>query len=604
MGNRVLVVDDEDRIREIVRSYLEREGFEVTEAPDGEAGLRLASDWHPDLVVLDVMMPGTDGLEVLRRLRSTSNVPVILLTARSDEVDTLVGLSVGADDYMTKPFRPRELVARIKTVLRRASSVTGSEPADRLVFEGLVIDVGAREVHRADQAVTLTTLEFDLLTALARAPGRVLSRRQLLESVWGFDFFGDERVVDVHIRSIRKALGDSAEDPELIGTVRGVGYKFLGTRGMRVWRRLDVRLFASYALVALVVFGALAVTVRIVAPTRFDDDIKTVTQTPEDGESHNVFVASLDSALWIALAVSIGAAAIVSTLVARRIVRPVRQVRDATRRLANGHYDERVAEPGELELAELARDVNRLAVELETTERRRARLVSEVAHEMRTPLTMIEGYVEGMLDGVFEPNEEVLVAVGEEASRLQRLASDLADLSRAEEGAVALHTRVVDLGQLAAASAERLRPQFEEKSVALVVGSGPPLPVEVDPERIAQVLTNLFGNALTYTPTGGKVEVVVGRDHDVASVAVSDTGIGLSPEDLALVFDRFYRVQGPLRPPGGSGIGLTIARGLARAHRGDIQVTSAGVGAGSVFTLTLPMARAAGSSRPAGEMDS
>ncbi len=190
------------------------------------------------------------------------------------------------------------------------------------------------------------------------------------------------------------------------------------------------------------------------------------------------------------------------------------QVRDATRRLANGHYDERVAEPGELELAELARDVNRLAVELETTERRRARLVSEVAHEMRTPLTTIDGYVEGMLDGVFEPSEEVLVAVGEETSRLQRLASDLAELSRSEEGATELHLRVVDLGELAASSAERLRPQFDEKGVSLSVAAGPPLPVEVDPDRIAQVLTNLFGNALTYTPAGGRVEVRASRERD------------------------------------------------------------------------------------------
>ena len=301
-----------------------------------------------------------------------------------------------------------------------------------------------------------------------------------------------------------------------------------------------------------------------------------------------MFVDSLDSSLLIALAVSLGAAAIVSTLVARRIVRPVHEVRDATRRLANGHYDERVAEPGERELAELARDVNRLAVELETIERRRARLVSEVAHEMRTPLTTIEGYVEGMLDGIFEPTEEVLVAIGEETSRLQRLASDL---SRAEEGAVALHVRVVDLGDLAATSAERLRPQFDEKGVTLAVRGGPPLPVEVDPDRVAQVLTNLFGNALTYTPTGGRVEVQASRDHERARIAVSDTGIGLSPDDLELVFDRFYRVQGPDRPAGGSGIGLTIARGLARAHHGDIEAASPGVEAGSCFTLVLPIAQ-------------
>jgi len=228
VGKRVLLVDDEDRIRGIVRGYLESEGFEVAEASNGEAALSVAREWTPDLVVLDVMMPGTDGIEVLRKLRARSEVPVILLTARSEEVDKLVGLSVGADDYVTKPFSPRELVARIKAVLRRGGAPP-AETGDRLVFDGLVVDADRREVERRGSAVALSALEFDLLVALARAPGRVLTRRQLLEKVWGFDFFGDERVVDVHIRSIRKELGDSAEDPELIGTVRGVGYKFLGT---------------------------------------------------------------------------------------------------------------------------------------------------------------------------------------------------------------------------------------------------------------------------------------------------------------------------------------------------------------------------------------
>jgi DNA-binding response OmpR family regulator len=231
MGKRVLVADDEDRIRGIVRSYLENDGFEVAEARDGDEALAIAGDWCPDLVVLDVMMPRTDGLEVLRRLRSTSEVYVILLTARSDEVDKLVGLSVGADDYVTKPFSPRELVARIKAGLRRAGGATEAETPDRLVFDGLVIDVDGREVERGGEPVELSSLEFDLLLALARAPGRAQTRRQLLEKVWGWDFYGDERVVDVHIRSIRKALGDPAESPELIGTVRGVGYKFLGGRG-------------------------------------------------------------------------------------------------------------------------------------------------------------------------------------------------------------------------------------------------------------------------------------------------------------------------------------------------------------------------------------
>jgi DNA-binding response OmpR family regulator len=229
VGKRVLVVDDEERIRSIVRGYLEADGFEVVEARGGEEAIEVARAWLPDLVVLDVMMPGTDGIEALRRLRTVSEVPVILLTARSEEVDKLVGLSVGADDYVTKPFSPRELVARIKAVLRRGGAAPSSEQGERLTFDGLDIDLDGREVERDGVPVSLSTLEFDLLVALASAPGRVLTRRQLLEKVWGYDFFGDERVVDVHIRSIRKALGDNADSPELIGTVRGVGYKFLGT---------------------------------------------------------------------------------------------------------------------------------------------------------------------------------------------------------------------------------------------------------------------------------------------------------------------------------------------------------------------------------------
>jgi DNA-binding response OmpR family regulator len=223
---RVLVVDDEDRIRGIVRSYLERDEFDVAEAADGENALRLAREWHPDLVILDVMMPGADGLEVLRELRKRSELQVILLTARSEEVDKVVGLSVGADDYVTKPFSPRELAARVKAVLRRGQASV-ADSGDRLVFANIVVDLAARDVERDGRRIELSALEFDLLVALAEAPGRVLTRRQLLEKVWGYDFYGDERVVDVHVRSIRKALGDDASAPELIATVRGVGYKFV-----------------------------------------------------------------------------------------------------------------------------------------------------------------------------------------------------------------------------------------------------------------------------------------------------------------------------------------------------------------------------------------
>jgi len=224
---QVLVVDDEPHIRTVLRGYLEADGFAVSEAADGETAVRQVRQMAPDLVLLDVMLPGIDGLEVLRQLRAFSDVYVILVTARTEEVDKLVGLGVGADDYVTKPFSPREVTARVKAVLRRDRGPRDSG-GTLLRFEGLTVDRDAREVRAGGTAVSLSALEFDVLAALADVPGRVFSRRQLLERVWGYDFFGDERVIDVHIRSLRARLGDDAANPRLIATVRGVGYKFVG----------------------------------------------------------------------------------------------------------------------------------------------------------------------------------------------------------------------------------------------------------------------------------------------------------------------------------------------------------------------------------------
>jgi DNA-binding response OmpR family regulator len=224
---KILVVDDEAPIRKLVRSYMEAEGYEVLEGDNGEQAVALARSSSPDLIVLDVGMPILDGVETLRMIRTFSDVYVVMLTARSDEVDKLIGLSVGADDYLTKPFSPRELVARIKAVLRRSRGAAAASDADRLAFGDLIIDLARRRVTVHAGEAELTTLEFDLLAALAAQPGRVFSRRQLIEAIWGWDYFGDERVVDVHIRKLRKGLGDDAGEPRFVGTVRGVGYKFI-----------------------------------------------------------------------------------------------------------------------------------------------------------------------------------------------------------------------------------------------------------------------------------------------------------------------------------------------------------------------------------------
>ncbi len=223
---RILLVDDEPDLRHMVRRYLQAEGFDVAEAADGQTALQTLKSALPDLILLDIGMPGMDGFSVLQEIRKTSDIPVIMLTARAEEIDRVMGLTIGADDYMTKPFSPRELVARIRAVLRRGRFDRGDND-DRLEFSDLIIDTSGRQVSVDATPVELSALEFDLLAALASAPGRVFTREQLLERVWGWDYFGADRVVDVHIGNLRKALQDDANNPRFIATVRGVGYKFV-----------------------------------------------------------------------------------------------------------------------------------------------------------------------------------------------------------------------------------------------------------------------------------------------------------------------------------------------------------------------------------------
>ena len=220
---KILVIDDEPSIINLVTAYLKPEGYEVYTASDGNAGLKAARAFQPDLIILDLMLPGMDGIELLSRLRRESEVYVIMLTARTDETDKIVGLSVGADDYVTKPFSPRELVARVKAALRRLKTGSGTG-AERSVlsFRHVRIDIAAHTVSVDETPIELTSIEFDLLRALAENRGRVLSREQLLEKIWGSEYFGEMRVVDVHLGHVRQKLGNES----LIATVRGVGYRF------------------------------------------------------------------------------------------------------------------------------------------------------------------------------------------------------------------------------------------------------------------------------------------------------------------------------------------------------------------------------------------
>ena len=230
----ILVVDDERTIREVVRRYLELEGFAVTEAETGPQALSILQSQPPDLVVLDIMLPGVDGFSITRRLRHPSEfnplriegeIPIVLLTARTNEVDRVAGLELGADDYVTKPFSPRELVARVKAVLRR-SSAGEDETESPVEFGAINLDPRSRSVTANGRGVSLTAKEFDLLYFLLRHPRQVFSRQQLLDQVWGYEFYGDESTVTVHVRRLREKLEANPSKPDYILTVWGVGYKF------------------------------------------------------------------------------------------------------------------------------------------------------------------------------------------------------------------------------------------------------------------------------------------------------------------------------------------------------------------------------------------
>ncbi|HEX6779144.1 MAG TPA: response regulator transcription factor [Ktedonobacterales bacterium] len=224
---RILVVDDEASVRDVLTRYLEREGYHVEVAADGQSALRAAYE-QPDLIVLDLMLPGVNGLEVCRRLRGQSNVPIIMLTARDEEADKLIGFTTGADDYITKPFSPAELVLRIKAVLRRVEVATApaQQQSDVLRFDTLVISPAFRRVEVAGQTVDLTAKEFDLLHYLASHPGQVFTRSQLLTQIWDYDYYGDSSTVTVHISRLREKIESDPAHPCHIKTVWGVGYKF------------------------------------------------------------------------------------------------------------------------------------------------------------------------------------------------------------------------------------------------------------------------------------------------------------------------------------------------------------------------------------------
>jgi len=372
--------------------------------------------------------------------------------------------------------------------------------------------------------------------------------------------------------------------------------------------RLGLKLFVSYLIIIFTGVMVLAISANFVIPSAFNRHMSAM--MGENSMMDGMMGADLGSDLYANFRLAMGEALFraglaafivalgVSVYISRRVVAPVQEMTTASQYIAGGHFDQRVQIPGDIassdldELAQLALSFNQMAEKLHQTENMRVQLIGDISHELRTPLTTIKGSMEGLMDGVLAPTPETFQQIFQEADRLQRLVADLQELSRVEAGAIALKLEASDIGPLVEMVAQRLMAQFHDKGVALSADISPTLPqIMIDVDRFSQVLINLLGNALQYTPEGGKVSLTVRQAGKEILIQVKDTGIGIPAEHLEYLFNRFYRVdKSRSRAGGGSGIGLTIAKHLIEAHGGRIWVESEGSGKGSTFSFNLPIA--------------
>lgn len=376
---------------------------------------------------------------------------------------------------------------------------------------------------------------------------------------------------------------------------------------MALWRQLKWQIVATHMFVVVVgvvvVLLMAYIATRYIVPNSIAEGVeallvKNIDANDEAGviEATAALVESFRQSLLLSVAVA-GASAILagivtSLLLVREILRPLRQIGASSQRIAAGHYDERVPVPSSDELAQVATSFNEMAEELALVEQTRVALIGDVSHELRTPLTSLSGYLEGVIDGMFPADDATMVMMLQEVRRMRRLVNDLQTLSRVEAGQFSLQLAAYDVRLSVERIIAQLQPQWQAQT--LIVRSELPddaIIVFADSDRVAQVLTNLLGNAMAYTAEGGEIEVTAVANWPFAQISVKDSGVGIAPEHLAYLFERFFRAdRSRARTSGGSGIGLTISRHLAWAMGGELTVHSEGLGTGSTFILTLPLA--------------
>ena len=695
MSGNVLIIEDNKRIANWVRVYFERAGFSTDVAHDGESGLALARRLIPDLVILDLMLPRLDGVELCRILRRESDVPIIMLTARETPAERIIGLDSGADDYIIKPFDPEEVVARARAVLRRVR-----DRVQQVLTRGrITLNETTRSVTVDDEPVALTQAQIALLSTFMRHPepsthpvpadpadlrlrlrrvrprdrqpgrpaaeedrprrdpadpdrlrrrlqtrggGRLMSLRlRIMGSIVvvivltiligvGIAYYATQARLDVFVDRIgREEASRLARNLSREYTAAGgwetveqplseAGYIIDGpmrSAGSGHGEHGSPESFFHHDPVRVVITDADGRVVKdnlsALSPGTRAPDLAGRSQTVFDLErdlpvgrvyvdvNHDFLSTEahgfLSTVLYISLAggaLTAGVGILLAAWLSKRITAPVAALTEATQAIAQGDTTLLPVTSAD-ELGRMSAAFNRMTSTLESQRELRRRLITDVSHELNTPLSVIHLEAKGLRDGLQTPEDASAHIIGE-VDRLRGLVTDLNWLAETDHGELRLTLQACSVHELLAEEADRWRPQFQAQQVELSLQASPDLPtVDMDRVRISQALGNVLSNALRCTQAGGGValEAEVGNNRWLA-IAIIDNGMGIHAPDLPHIFDRFYRTDlSRSREIGGTGLGLAITRAIVLAHGGTVAVASDGPGQGTTVTVRLPLNR-------------
>ena len=628
-NNKVLIVDDDEHIVELIKLYMDKEGFDTVTANNGKKAVELFKSEAPAIVILDVMMPEMDGWQVCREIRRVSNIPIIMLTAKGETFDKVLGLELGADDYMVKPFEPKELLARVKAVLRR-SDTKESNAEKEIVFPNLTINLSNYELKINGNIVEVPPKELELLYFLASNPNRVFTREQLLEEVWGFDYFGDSRTVDTHMNNVisvsqnleywtgslqiedtdyraraaykqllrswgsflnsdiivTNSNGEVLESTTSSATVPDELVHIV-TNGNIVKKYSTLN--GSYKNKMMVIGVPIKYQGGIVGASFYVTGIFDIRKTTLE-----LFMMVIITSLF-----SVLAAFVLVYMQSKKISKPIEEINKAARGIASGKFDKRVEVTSADEIGQLASSFNFMADSIEALEDTRSEFISDVSHELRTPMTSISGFIEGILDGTIPPEKEkeYLKIVLDESKRLTKMVNDMLEMSKMSSSEYKLDVSEFDLNELTRICIIGLCNRIDEKNLELNVDfEDDILKVIADKDAIKRVVINLLDNAIKFSYPNTTIGIRTWIEDGRARFCVGNFGDGISGADLSNIFNRFYKTdKSRVNEKSGAGLGLSFVKNIMTLHKQNVWVESVDTKEGSTvkytkFTFTLELA--------------